>query len=321
MSPLSRTSTPSSSSAPVLMSPDGRRSSSSTSSTAAWLLSKVRGSSGPIAEMRSGVVEESSDPEWQHTLLLDNLAAATAKGATGVLIKVYDSVQGVDSSSCSLTEMIGHVTIPVDCFLPEVEAVLTLPLEAPPQGSQQGSEVRHWGEISFTTKLLAVQGCNSNGHSNGNSESLATPMAVSGPPSSMLSPSSSSSSSSSSAPTTLRLVFQLRPTSAMGVWWPCRLMEGGQSKGDVYCSPEALLVRFAPCEGGMLACSKDSSRFTVLTNPPSVSRNSNNNSNNSQWTLVSVPWEKVRCVVELTASVLLVTVAFKQVTLHRDPYM
>ena len=109
----------------------------------------------------------------------------------------------------------------------------------------------------------------------------------------------------------LLLVFQLRPTSAMGFWWPCRLLEGGQSKGDVYCSPEALLVRFAPGEGGMLACSKDSTRFPVHTNPSSGSRNSNSN---SQWTLMSVPWEQVRCVVELTASVLLVTVAFDQVT-------
>ena len=67
------------------MSPDGhpRRSSS----TAAWLLSKVRGNSGAVTEMRSGVVEASSDPEWQHTMLMDNLAAATAKGATGVLVR------------------------------------------------------------------------------------------------------------------------------------------------------------------------------------------------------------------------------------------
>ena len=119
----------------------------------------------------------------------------------------------------------------------------------------------------------------------------------------------------------LRLAFQLRPTSAMGIWWPCRLLEGGQSKGDVYCSPEALLVRFAPSEGGMLACSKDSLRYPVHNNPSSVTRNnnqSNNNnssSSNSQWTLVSVPWAQVRCVVELTASVLLVTVTFDQVTL------
>ena len=116
----------------------------------------------------------------------------------------------------------------------------------------------------------------------------------------------------------LRMVFQLLATSAIGIWWPCRLLEGGQSKGDVYCSPEALLVRFAPSEGGMLACSKDSLQYPVHTNASSVSRNnnqSNNNSSssNSQWTLVSIPWAQVRCVVELTASVLLVTVTFDQV--------
>lgn len=88
MSPLSRTSTPASSSAPILMSPDAHtRRVSSTSSTTAWLLSKVRGSGGPVAEMRSGVVEASSDPEWHHTMLLDNLAVATARGATGVLVR------------------------------------------------------------------------------------------------------------------------------------------------------------------------------------------------------------------------------------------
>ena len=217
-------------------------------------------------------------------------------------------------SNCSPTEMIGHVTIPIDCFLPDVEAVLTLPLEAPPLGSQQGHEVRHWGEISFTTKLMT--GSSDEGHSNGNAESLVTPVSVSGPSSSsLLSPSSSSSAAA--APSMLRLVFQVRPTSAMGVWWPCRLMEGGQSKGDVYCSPEALLVRFAPGEGGMLACSKDSSRHPVHSNPSTVSRNNNNN--NSQWTLVTIPWAQVRCVVELTSSVLLVTATFDQVTSFPSP--
>ena len=231
-------------------------------------------------------------------------------------IKVYDSVQGGEMSNCNPAEMIGHVTIPIDCFLPDVEAVLTLPLEAPPLGSQQGHEVRHWGEISFTTKLMT--GSSDEGHSNGNAESLVTPVSVSGPSSSSLLSPSSSSSSSAAAPSMLRLVFQVRPTSAMGVWWPCRLMEGGQSKGDVYCSPEALLVRFAPGEGGMLACSKDSSRHPVHSNSSTVSRNNNNN-NNSQWTLVTIPWAQVRCVVELTSSVLLVTVTFDQVTSFPSP--
>jgi len=221
---------------------------------------------------------------------------------------VYDNVQGGEVPNCSPLEMIGHVTIPVDCFLPDVEAVLTLPLEAPPLVSQQGQhEVRHWGEITFTTKLLTALG--GEGHNNANDESLATPVGVSCP-----------SSSSPLSPSMLRLVFQVRPTSAMGAWWPCRLMEGGQSKGDIYCSPEALLVRFAPSEGGMLACSKDSSRHPVHSNTSSVSRSSNNNNNSSyHWTLVTVPWAQVRCVVELTASVLLVTVTFDQVTPFPSP--
>ena len=76
------------------MSPDGHPRRSSSTSTAAWLLSKVRGNSGGSVteELRSGVVEACSDPEWHHTMLLDSLAAATARGATAVLVRTRMTV-------------------------------------------------------------------------------------------------------------------------------------------------------------------------------------------------------------------------------------
>jgi hypothetical protein len=75
------------------------------------------------AEVRTEAIKSYS-PSWDHEILLQDASASSIDDVFAVMILLRDSSSGILKH-----KHIGQVTIPIECFLPEIEANLSLPLE------------------------------------------------------------------------------------------------------------------------------------------------------------------------------------------------
>jgi hypothetical protein len=175
------------------------------------------------------------------------------------MIRVYDSASGMLKHA-----VIGELLVPAACFLYQTEANLMLPLEVAANSKASGND-QHIGELHISTILIdADNSSGKNTMTSGKLETtgvlLSPPTPRSEPRTPRSGPGSgsgfgselvsNSSSSFSSTPlsttkgggtaggvrerrlpenkksSVVSLVYTLRPTSANGVWWPCRGLEG-----------------------------------------------------------------------------------------------
>lgn len=92
------------------------------------------------------------------------------------------------------------------------------------------------------------------------------------------------------------LVYTLRPTSAAGVWWPCRGLEGVETKGHLICDSHALIILLQGGAGGVL---------TLCTECTKIQ---DTNYKKGGVAIVEVPWNQLTGVVSVTSSVLLISI-------------
>jgi len=245
---------------------------------AAWLLSKVRGDAAAGDRLlQTEAVPDSCDPEWNHTVQLDNVGVP---GAARVVVRVWDRADDASASAPDL--IVGEAAIPVDCFLQD-EASLNLPLEtqvAPstPSNGYSAAATATTPTISVTTRLAYPAAARTTPED----DVASSPTAVDpiSPPREQKRP--------------FELCFELRPVAPECAWFPCQLLEGAAPRGDVFCGPDALLIRLAPDAGGVLTTAREGVRLASCL-------------------LVALPYSRVLCATELTCSVLLLTVAFDHV--------
>lgn len=75
------------------------------------------------AEVRTEAIK-SFTPSWDHEILLQDASASSIDDVCAVMILLRDSSSGILKH-----KHIGQITIPIECFLPDIEANLSLPLE------------------------------------------------------------------------------------------------------------------------------------------------------------------------------------------------
>lgn len=107
-------------------------------------------------ESRTEVIERSSDPIWEKEVILEGglhvpgIDTSGLEGVVGVMVKVRDSASGFLKHY-----HIGQVVIPINCFIYQTEAKLTLPLE--PTNRMNKDDKKFLGEITLTTELVTLE--------------------------------------------------------------------------------------------------------------------------------------------------------------------
>eukprot|EP01034_Spumella_vulgaris_P025991 gene25991-32508_t len=233
------------------------------------------------AEARTEAVK-SFCPEWNKEILLQD-PRVSMEEVSGVMILIRDAASGVLKH-----HHIGQVTIPISCFLYQTEADFCLPLEPSYRMREDVQQRSYIGDVHLTTQLVDVEELADHSKQSGTDKTT--------PASQKSGASSLKIATRSSDFYTAYLRYTLQRASVMTTWWPMRpMMSGAAASGYSYrrmgghllCSPDQVLLKLAPGAVGMLYNAKECVDGTLR-----------------------LAWENVNSAVDLTESVVLLTISF-----------
>lgn len=203
---------------------------------------KINDANGSVIEVKTEVVK-GNNPTWNKDLTIEMPSTdGSSDTVAGVMVMVKDAGGGL------LKPLhLGQVVVPIGCFIENHEAQLCLPLEPT---ARMPKNVLTLGEIHIVTQLCTG--------------GLA-PSPISSPTG--VRKRTSSASVPPAGQASVPVSYTLRPSFALGVSWPFRVLSTGAGEintGHLACGQTALRLVLSPGHGGILASCQEARAGTLV---------------------------------------------------------
>ena len=257
-------------------------------------------------EWKTDIIKSRTNPMWDTKLLLQE------DGDVGIDSVAYIRVvvKTAPTSIFSKPTHFGQVTIPIGCFIEDVDVPLTLPLESSSRSTTDINEIM--GTLHVIVKAVRIKAGGESVTSTTTAHAVPSTRRTSAS-ASVIKPinrARSSSIAKEDAPDHIPLQYTLKPgvINALNTFWPFIVLGGsiGTSSGYISMGSSSLILNMSPGSGGVLANCEEKKNFA--SKRAEYLHSLSAGSAYASDTYFTIDWNNVEDAMPLTSSVMVLRI-------------